>query len=204
MNDSASEDSIGQYFEQQPAAISAPVEITVHLDDVEFRLLTDTGVFSRGRLDRGTAALLRYSPRPTTNGNLIDLGCGAGPIAMTLALRSPEATIWACDVNDRALDLCRTNARRLGLGNVRVVRPEEIDASVRFVQLWSNPPIRIGKQQLHALLARWLERLDGDGWLVVQRHLGADSLQRWLVDSGRPTSRWSSHGGYRILHIEER
>lgn len=196
------DDAFEQYFTGQPSTASAPIEIIVHLDGLEFPLLTDTGVFSRGRLDRGTAVLLRQAPPPASSGHLLDLGCGAGPVAVALAMRSPEATVWACDVNERALELCRRNVARLGLDNVNVAHPDDIDPEVRFTQLWSNPPIRIGKQQLQMLLTRWLERLDGDAWLVVQRHLGADSLQRWLAGIGCPTVRWASQAGYRLLHVE--
>ena len=84
--------------------------------------------------------------------DLMDLGCGYGPIACTLATRNPEATVWAIDVNERARDLCRTNALAAGLDGVRVTTPDEVPDGLSLAGLWSNPPIRIGKKALHDLL----------------------------------------------------
>ncbi len=168
-----------------------------------FTLRTDRGVFSHGRLDTGTAVLLR-SPRPLpSTGSALDLGCGAGPIAVTMALREPGLQVWAVDVNERARALCAANATAAGAGNVVVAAPDEVPADIAFDAIWSNPPIRIGKDALHELLLTWLARLapDGAATLVVQKHLGADSLQRWLTESGYPTSRAASAKGYRVLEV---
>jgi 16S rRNA G1207 methylase RsmC len=168
---------------------------------------SSTGVFSSGRLDLGTALLLRKAPLPgpDTTGALLDLGCGYGPIAVTLALAAPRATVHAVDVNRRALDLCRTNAASAGATNVVVADPTQVPDDVRFTQIWSNPPIRIGKPELHTLLATWLPRLAGGGtaWLVVARNLGADSLQEWLTAGGWPAHRHASGKGYRILRVDK-
>ena len=162
---------------------------------------TDRGVFSHGRLDTGTAILLRGAPPPPPSGTFVDLGCGAGPIALTLALRAPRASVLAVDVNSRARSLCRDNASRLGLTNVTVVHPDEVPDDAVVDLIWSNPPIRIGKPALHATLATWLGRLapDGTAVLVVQRHLGADSLDRWLRANGHETRRLAAHAGYRLI-----
>ncbi len=194
-----------QYFDGDPTVASDPVTIDVSFPDVGFTLQTDRGVFSRGQLDAGTSLLLRFDPALATRGDVLDLGCGAGPIALTMARRSPEATVWAVDVNQRALDLCRANARTNGLDNVRVCRPDEVPADVRFATIWSNPPIRIGKAALHDLLLRWLPRLtaEGSATLVVQKHLGADSLQRWLTERGYPTERMTSKAGFRLLGVSK-
>lgn len=191
------------YFDGDPAVASDPVVVDVTLPDVAFTLETDRGVFSRGRLDTGTSMLLRADVPISPTGHLLDLGCGAGPIAIAAALRSPDATVWAVDVNGRARELCRRNADRNGLTNVEVVAPDEVPAAVVFATILSNPPIRIGKEALHELLTRWLARLDADGHaaLVVQKHLGADSLQRWLDGAGYATRRVTSKAGYRVLAV---
>jgi 16S rRNA (guanine1207-N2)-methyltransferase len=108
--------------------------------------------------------------------------------------------VWAIDVNERALELCAANAARAGLTNVRIGEPP---AGVGIDALYSNPPIRIGKAALHDLLASWLDRLTPTGFaeIVVQRHLGADSLARWLTDEGWDTQRIVSRGGYRLMRI---
>ena len=173
------------------------------LPDLTIDLATDRGVFSRDGIDPGTKLLLLDAPPPAPTGDLLDLGCGYGPIAVTMARRSPGATVWAVDVNRRALDLVAANATSAGVDNVRVAEPDEVPDDVRFATIWSNPPIRIGKAALHELLLRWLARLapDGRAVLVVQKHLGADSLLRWLEDAGHPTTRLESRLGYRLLEV---
>jgi 16S rRNA G1207 methylase RsmC len=153
-------------------------------------------------LDRGTAVLLRESPIPTGRPRILDLGCGYGPIALAIALACPGAVIDAVDVNERALELCRDNARALGVTDrVLVQRPEEVLPDIRYDEIWSNPPIRIGKDPLHALLLHWLDRLrpDGVARLVVGKNLGADTLQRWLGEQGYSVQRAASAKGFRVL-----
>jgi len=194
------------YFSAEPGAVSKPGTVDLVLRDLHLRLETDRGVFSPDRVDAGTRILLDSVPPPPRRGNLLDLGCGYGPIALTLASRAPEATVHGVDVNQRALELARRNARSAGLDNVRFGLPEEIDPAVTFAAIWSNPPIRIGKKALHELLETWLPRLEpgGRAHLVVQKHLGSDSLQRWLTDSGWPASRLASRSSYRILEVQAR
>jgi 16S rRNA G1207 methylase RsmC len=161
-------------------------------------------VFSPGHVDLGTRVLLDAVPDAPADGDLLDLGCGWGPIALALALASPDARVWAVDVNQRALELVRRNCEELGVLNVNAVLPEDVPDDVRFRSVWSNPPIRIGKEELHLLLERWLPRLEegADAWLVVQRNLGSDSLQSWLATAfaGRlDVQRVSSAKGFRVL-----
>jgi len=190
---------MGHYFDESPTAPSRAVEVRLERDTLTLR--TDRGVFSHGRVDTGTALLLREAPALAAAGTLLDLGCGAGPIALAMARRVPDATVWAIDVNERARALTATNAAANSIGNMTVAAPEDVPIDLRFDAIWSNPPIRVGKAVLHELLATWLERLapGGHALLVVQRHLGADSLQRWLTASGWPTKRIASSRGYRLL-----
>ena len=199
--------SDGQYWTDSPGVASRPSEVDLLLPDVDLRLTTDRGVFSAERVDRGTRYLLLEGPDlPTGPVDLLDLGCGYGPIACTLASRRPEARVWAVDVNERARDLCRANAAAAGLANVEVAAPDDVPVDVRLAAIWSNPPIRIGKPALHDLLTRWLDllTLDGTAHLVVQRHLGADSLARWLDDRGWATERRGSRKGFRLLDVAAR
>lgn len=190
-----------QYFTPQPSSPSSPYVIRVALPDGTLNLTTDRGVFSYGALDTGTRLLLLKAPQPPTSGNLLDLGCGVGPIALTLARRSPAATVWAVDVNERAVALCRQNAEANEITNVRAVLPDGIPDDMLFDCIWSNPPIHIGKTALHELLLHWLTRLSpsGSAIMVVQRHLGSDSLQEWLTAQGYPTERLASAKGFRLL-----
>jgi 16S rRNA (guanine1207-N2)-methyltransferase len=191
----------GHYFDREPSVASAPTTVRLDLPDLSFTLRTDRGVFGASAVDPGTKYLLGDAPPPPTTGDLVDLGCGYGPIAITMAARAPSATVWAVDVNARARDLCEANAEAAGLTNVRVVAPEGVPADLVAHAIWSNPPIRIGKAALHELLRTWLERLATDGWalLVVQKHLGADSLARWIEGIGYPTTRLGSRRAYRLL-----
>lgn len=193
----------GQYFERQPAAPSRPRTVTLALPDLTVDLSTDAGIFSADRIDPGTKYLLLEAPAPPTHGHLVDLGCGYGPIAVALARRAPEATVWAVDVNERALEVCGANAAALGLTNIRTVTPDEVPHDLVVDALYSNPPIRVGKAALHDLLRTWLGRLSpgARAWLVVQKHLGSDSLARWLIDQGWTTTRLGSRQGYRILEV---
>jgi 16S rRNA (guanine1207-N2)-methyltransferase len=195
--------SAGHYFDDDPDAPSSPVLVDVTLPDTAFVMETDRGVFSHGHLDTATSMLLRADLPIAASGDLLDLGCGAGPIALTMARRCPDATVWAVDVNARARELCRRNAVRNALTNVLVVAPDDVPPEVTFATIWSNPPIRIGKRALHDLLETWLARLDvhGTASLVVQKHLGADSLQRWLTELGYRCDRVGSKAGFRLLTV---
>jgi 16S rRNA (guanine1207-N2)-methyltransferase len=192
-----------QYFAEQPAAAHRPGTVHVVMPDLHLALTTDSGVFSPGRLDPGTRLLLDTAPPPPAAGDLLDLGCGYGPLALVLARRAPAARVWAIDVNARALELCAGNAAAAGLENVRCLPAGDESVPGTFALIWSNPPIRIGKAALHDLLARWLGRLapGAAAYLVVQRHLGSDSLQDWLGESGWTTARFAARAGYRVLEV---
>jgi 16S rRNA (guanine1207-N2)-methyltransferase len=192
------------YFSARPGAAHRPGLVRVVLPDVYLELATDAGVFSPGRLDPGTRLLLDEAPAPPSAGDLLDLGCGYGPIACVLAKRAPGATVWAVDVNERALELCARNAATAGLSNVRCVTPDDPSIPPRLAGIWSNPPVRIGKAALHELLSAWLGRLapGGQASLVAARNLGADSLQRWLAGQGWPVTRQAARSGYRLLQVE--
>ena len=218
------------YFTARPEAGHRPGRVHVLLPGLHLELETDAGVFSPARLDAGTRLLLDVAAGPPggpagpgraelpdgpaggepgagavgpARGDLLDLGCGYGPIALVLAARAPAATVWAVDVNERALELCARNAARAGLANVRCARPADRGLPAGYDGIWSNPPIRIGKQALHELLGGWLPRLapGAAATAVVQRHLGADSLHRWLAGQGWDVTRLASRAGYRVLRI---
>ncbi|TDK26985.1 methyltransferase domain-containing protein [Arthrobacter crusticola] len=193
------------YFSSQPAGPGVRRPLSVVLDGEQRDLVTSSGLFSPDGIDKGTAILLGSVPEPRGT-RLLDVGSGWGPLALTLALKAPAAQVYAVDVNERCIALTRDNAARLGLANVSAGTPDDVDPSLEFDTIWSNPPIRIGKAELHALLLRWLPRLapGGEAWLVVQKNLGADSLQRWLTASlppGFTVRRADSAKSFRILHI---
>ena len=195
------------YFSAQPAGPEKRRHVEVELVGRPLSVATAGGVFSPARVDLGTQVLLREAPPPPVHGTFLDLGCGWGPVALSLGLLAPAATVYAVDVNERALELTRVNTVEAGLDNVHAARPEDVPTDVRFDVIWSNPPIRVGKEALHDLLGTWLPRLtdEGEAYLVVQKNLGADSLQRWLRESlGLPCDRFAVAKGFRVLRVSRR
>ncbi|MFV0633217.1 class I SAM-dependent methyltransferase [Demequina sp.] len=192
------------YFSAQPASADERRIIPVRLAGRDVEVETAGGIFSPGHLDLGTQVLLRTVP-PAPAGEVLDLGCGWGPIALTAALGTADARVTAVDVNHRSLDLTRRNAARLGVADrVVTLTPDEVPADLRFGAIWSNPPIRIGKEALHALLMTWLPRLapSGEAWLVVQKNLGADSLAKWIGAQGwGEIEKVASAKGFRVLRL---
>ncbi|MGO2540330.1 MAG: class I SAM-dependent methyltransferase [Specibacter sp.] len=199
------------YFSSQPSTPMKRRPLSVVLAGADRQLQTAGGIFSPDGVDKGTTILLSEAPPPATEGNLLDIGCGWGPIALSLALRSPAATVYAVDVNERSIELTRDNAAALGLDNVHASAPEDVDPGIRFNTIWSNPPIRVGKSELHSILLMWLPRLahNGNAYLVVQKNLGSDSLQRWLAaaldeqfpEAGFTVVRDSTNKAFRILKV---
>jgi len=191
------------YFEAEPAVASRPRPVHLRVGGLDLELQADRGVFGSKGVDLGTLTLLKEAPPPPTQGELLDLGCGYGPIAIVLARLAPDATVWAVDVNERALELTRANAAAANAANVEVHKPDEVPPELRFDAIYSNPPVRVGKQLLHDLLLKWLPRLKpgASAYLVVQRNLGADSLAAWLAGQGFTVTRLKSKKGYRVLEV---
>jgi 16S rRNA G1207 methylase RsmC len=193
------------YFSASPDSPSTLREITYQVADREFAVQAASGTFSASKLDPGTSILLSKFDEFPDSGNVLDLGCGWGPISLAIATFSPETTLWALDVNARSLELAAKNAEKLGLSNIKVVTAEQVPQDLKFDAIWSNPPIRIGKAALHELLRTWLPRLESGGraMLVVQKQLGADSLLSWIQTEfpELTASRFSTDKGFRVLEI---
>jgi 16S rRNA (guanine1207-N2)-methyltransferase len=192
------------YFTADPSVPFTRTPVRAEVWGRTLDLTSGAGVFAQGRLDSGTAVLFRESEPPASGSTFLDLGCGYGVVALALATARPDAEVWAVDVNQRALLLTRENAASLGVSDrVHVAEPAAVPQHLRFDELWSNPPIRIGKPALHALLLTWLPRLtpEGRAVLVVGKNLGADSLHRWLQEQGFATVRLASAKGFRVLEV---
>ncbi|TDW65781.1 class I SAM-dependent methyltransferase [Kribbella pratensis] len=190
------------FFSADPQSADVRRTVEARIWGKPYVFTTATGVFSRDRLDIGTAVLLREIEPPKQAGTFLDLGCGYGPIACALALEVPKATVWAVDVNSRALELTGVNAKAAGVAErVHAALPDDVPENLQFDQIWSNPAIHIGKPELHKMLLRWLGRLapDGVAWFVVGKNLGGDSLQRWMTEQGYPCERIGSAKGFRVL-----
>ena len=194
------------YFSETPSGDFRATEISVRLAGRELVVETAGGIFSPDHVDAGTEALLRIVPEAPAAGELLDLGCGWGPIALTMGIEAPSARVWAVDVNERALELTKRNAARAGCANIHTAKPDEVADDARFTAIWSNPPIRVGKAELHAMLEKWLPRLvsGGEAYLVVAKHLGADSLFAWLSERFADTHevmKGDHYKGFRVIEV---
>ncbi len=189
------------YFTADPSVAFKRAPVHASVWGRELDLVSGSGVFAQGRVDIGTAILFRET-EPPAPGRILDLGCGYGLIGLAVAAAVPGADVTAVDVNERAVLLANENAASLGVADrFRAVTPDAVGADATYDEIWSNPPIRIGKEALHELLLTWLPRLapGGRAVMVVGKNLGADSLQRWLGEQGYPTVRLASAKGFRVL-----
>jgi 16S rRNA (guanine1207-N2)-methyltransferase len=196
------------YFSQEPSSPLKPKTIQIPVAGEMVDVTTASGTFSPTQLDFGTEVLIEQMDLAPDSGNLLDLGCGWGPIALNLGKLRPNTKVWAVDVNTRSVELTQANAKKLGISNITALPPDQVPADLRFSGIWSNPPIRIGKKELHELLLMWLPRLDSgaEAYLVVQKNLGSDSLQKWLTEelaTGFEVSRYTSIKTYRVLKIKK-
>ena len=189
------------YFSADPAVAFRRSPLRAQVWGRELALTSGSGVFAQGRLDIGTGVLFRETGPPTAR-RYLDLGCGYGVIGLALAVAVPGSVVRAVDVNERAVLLANENAASLGVAErFTATTPDAVPADESYDEIWSNPPIRVGKEALHDLLLTWLPRLapGGRAVLVVGKNLGADSLQRWLGEQGYPTQRLASAKGFRVL-----
>jgi 16S rRNA G1207 methylase RsmC len=197
------------YFSADPSVPFAREPFSCEVWGHRLDLVSGSGVYSRGRLDKGTAVLLRETDPPSP-GHVLDLGTGYGVIGLAIAdawrragvPAGPTSGVTGAEVNQRAVLLANENATALGLRDRYVAcDPSVVPATVELDEIWSNPPIRIGKADLRDLLLLWLARLrpEGRAVMVVGKNLGGDSLQAWLTDQGYPTTRLASSKGFRVL-----
>ena len=197
------------YFTADPSVPFAREPFSCEVWGHPLDLVSGSGVYSRGRLDRGTAVLLRET-EPPSPGHVLDLGTGYGVIGLAVAdawrragvVAGSTSGVTGVEVNQRAVLLANQNAAALGLQDRYVAcDPSYVPDGLTFDEIWSNPPIRIGKDALHDLLLHWFARLrpGGRAVMVVGKNLGGDSLQAWLTDQGYPTTRLASAKGFRVL-----
>lgn len=193
------------YFSSDPAAPKKIVSLSIDVGGTQVRLDAASGTFSSGRLDSGTAVLLKESEHFPKDGNVLDIGCGWGPIGISIAMLSPSTRVFGIDINQRSVEQSNLNSKLNNLTNFTATKPEALDPDIKFSAIWSNPPIRVGKQVLHELMKTYIPRLEpgGKAVLVVSKNLGADSFQRWLQTQFPEASvtRLSTDKGYRVIQL---
>ncbi|SIT87559.1 class I SAM-dependent methyltransferase [Edaphobacillus lindanitolerans] len=174
------------YYSRDPHAESAPVKWKTELRGMPFVFKTDAGVFSKGEVDFGSRLLVDTFREPSAEGPLLDIGCGYGPVGLTVARLLPERTVHMVDVNSRALSLANENAGANGAGNVTIYESDG-GADVRgtgFAAVLTNPPIRAGKETVFRIYedAHRLLAPGGELWVVIQKKQGAPSTEAKLSD----------------------
>lgn len=204
--------SAEHYFSSTPSGDFKLHSVQVELAGERVSVVTSSGIFSPAGIDKGTAILLAEAPEPQ-GPRVLDIGTGWGPLTLTLAKKLPGAEVIGVEVNSRSAELTRMNAEKLSLANVQVFAPDDVDPALRFNTIWSNPPIRVSKDVLHGILRQWIPRLapDGHAYLVVQKNLGSDSLQKWLAQDLQESypgefevSRYATSKGFRLIQVHRR
>lgn len=192
-----------QYFDNVEGLAHKDITVEYEIFGTKFRLRSDAGVFSKDGLDDGSRLLLQTIAKTDLGSDILDLGCGIGPIGLTLAKLDPSRHVTLADVNLRALDCCKANAKALGVeGQVEILSSDvyqNIHAS--FSTIVTNPPIRAGKKVTYAMYAGALSHLHEGGSLilVIRKAQGAPSCQRYLETLFSEVSVVAQHKGYRIL-----
>ena len=193
------------YFSSDPAAPKKTVSVLIQVGGKEIEIEAASGTFSSSRLDAGTAVLLKHDEHFPKDGNVLDIGCGWGPIGLSIASVSKSSKVFGIDINQRSIEQSNLNSSNLGLTNYSAMHSRELPSDLRFSAIWSNPPIRVGKKVLHELMETYIPRLEpgGRAMLVVQKNLGADSFQRWLSSRfpEAEVTRVSTDKGYRVISL---
>ena len=173
------------YFSERPQSKSEPKTWNYTLREKEYSFMSDVGVFSKNEVDFGTRLLIEHFEVPMISGDILDLGCGYGPIGIVLADHYQDRQIKMVDVNERALELAQGNAVKNNVSNVEVIQSDGLSklGNDSFAAIVTNPPIRAGKKIVHKLFAESKQALQprGELWVVIQKKQGAPSAKEKLV-----------------------
>src|SRR5699024_440279 len=188
---------------KNPQAQKTPIELPCSLKGNEYKLLASGGVFSKHCIDLGTRTLIEAFKIPETNGGILDLGCGYGPIGLALATKYSNRLITMADVNERAVELAKENASRNGVANVEIYESDGFKQipSGKYAAILTNPPIRAGKKVIY----QWFEEIAsylaeaGELWIVVQKKQGAPSMKKFLSGIYQKVETVAHEKGYHII-----
>lgn len=172
------------YYSKHPQSKKMTQTIQATLKNHQFTFTTSSGVFSKNQIDAATKMLIEQFERPKVKGDYLDLGCGYGPIGITLAKTERDRTVWMVDVNERAIELATENVKTNDVKNAIVLSSDGFTAleGKKFAAIITNPPIRAGKKVIYKLFAESKEHLveGGELWLVIQKKQGAPSTITYL------------------------
>lgn len=192
-----------QYFTENPTVDHDEHHVNYHLNGINLNLTTDAGVFSKNRVDYGSGVLIEQMlEQDLPGGNILDVGCGYGPIGLFAAKKWPDRQVDMVDVNERAMDLARRNAAANGAGNVNIFASDRYqEVSGQYAMIVTNPPIRAGKAIWSSILAKAKDHLTDSGILlvVIQKKQGAPSAKKLMAASLGNCEILTRDKGYYIL-----
>ncbi|WP_405098333.1 class I SAM-dependent methyltransferase [Oceanobacillus sp. FSL H7-0719] len=191
------------YFSQKPQTKSSPKTWKYQLRNNIYTFTSDTNVFSKNQVDFGSRVLIEAFEEPAASGDFLDLGCGYGPIGITLAGSFTGRHVVLADVNERATTLAVKNAKENALSNVEIVKSDRFSKleGRRFAAVITNPPIRAGKQVVHGMFEDAKEALveNGELWVVIQKKQGAPSAKKKIEELFGNVEVVTKEKGYYIL-----
>lgn len=195
------------YFSNNPVSKSDRRRWKFELRGQTFTFLSDQGVFSKNEVDFGSRLLIHTFEQPEEQGAFLDVGCGYGPIGLSLAKEFVNRHVDMVDVNERALELARENAILNGVTNISVFQSNVYEnVSGQYAAILSNPPIRAGKKVVHEILERANEHLvpGGDLWVVIQKKQGAPSALAKMEEIYATVEVVKKEKGYYIIKSKKR
>lgn len=194
------------YYTQSPSVKSERQQLETILRGHKLRFNTDAGVFSKTGIDFGSRVLIEALEIDAT-AQVLDVGCGYGPIGITAAMLASEGHVTMIDINERAIELALENAKLNGVSNVSVLQSDLFErvADLKFDVMITNPPIRAGKDVVHRIFEEGVKLLQPGGsmWVVIQKKQGAPSAFSKLESLFATVEEVTKDKGYRIFRAEK-
>lgn len=195
------------YYSERPQSEAITETKQVFLLGQSFTFKMSTGVFSKKGIDFGTRLLIESFEVPEVEGDILDLGCGYGPIGMTLAYQNPDRNVFMVDINERAVSLAEENARTNNVANVKIKQSDgflNVDKQL-FAAIVTNPPIRAGKKVIYDFFKTSLSylKMDGELWIVIQKKQGAPSTIEYLTSIYEEVETVTRKKGYYIIRARK-
>jgi len=195
------------YYSNKPQTESKPRQWKFTLLGFEFKFETDAGVFSKSEVDFGSRVLIDAFEMPEVEGDVLDVGCGYGPIGLSIAKANPERFVHMMDINSRAVQLAKKNADLNGVQNVRIFESDGLAAldDVKVAAILTNPPIRAGKETIFRFYDDSYKKLveNGELWVVIQKKQGAPSTLNHLEEMFSEVDVVEKKKGYWIIRAKK-